>query len=156
MNCFLDEELDRLVVGQQNIMENCLRQLGKIGGIRDYMPPSITQAPGLPPLGPSEIARIQNSMTENKALSWDGFSDNFLRRTNQWHLLSDLWTPHVMQWIDSIIGSARLIPLNKVWPEIPRGDQFRPITVLSPLFKFMEMRFLPKLQRYLIRSLDRN
>ena len=40
---------------------------------------------------------------------------------------------------------ARLIPLNKVLPDIPNDDQFRPITVLSAMYKFVEMRFLPKL-----------
>jgi hypothetical protein len=40
---------------------------------------------------------------------------------------------------------ARLITLNKVWPNIPTLDNFRPITVLSPIIKFIEMIFLPKL-----------
>lgn len=40
------------------------------------------------------------------------------------------------------IGEARLIPLNKVWPDIPKAHEFRPIVVLSPMFKFLELRFL--------------
>ncbi len=51
---------------------------------------------------------------------------------------------------------ARLIPLNKVWPRIPRGDQFRPICVLSPAYKWLELRFLPRLRDYMSHGLDRN
>ena len=36
---------------------------------------------------------------------------------------------------------VRLIPLNKVWPNIPKVEDFRPIIVLSPIIKWMEMRF---------------
>jgi hypothetical protein len=43
---------------------------------------------------------------------------------------------------------ARLCPLNKVWPNIPLSDEFRPIEVLSPLYKFLELRFLSKLNTY--------
>ena len=51
---------------------------------------------------------------------------------------------------------ARLCPLNKVWPQIPKNDEFRPIVVLSPLFMFLELRFLSKLNKYLTYQLDRN
>ncbi len=51
---------------------------------------------------------------------------------------------------------ARLCPLNKVWPQIRKNDEFGPIVVLSPLFKFLELRFLSKLNKYLTFQLDRN
>ena len=51
---------------------------------------------------------------------------------------------------------ARLCPINKVWPQIPKNDEFRPIVVLSPLFKFLELRFLSKLNLYFDLKLDRN
>jgi hypothetical protein len=51
---------------------------------------------------------------------------------------------------------ARLCPLNKVWPNIPLSEEFRPIVVLSPLYKFLELRFLSKLNTYLTQKLDRN
>ncbi len=54
------------------------------------------------------------------------------------------------------IFRARLVPLNKVWPEIPSPDQFRPITVLSAMYKFIELRFLPKLNKYLKERLDKS
>jgi hypothetical protein len=44
---------------------------------------------------------------------------------------------------------ARLVPLNKVWPDIPSKEQFRPIVILSPLFKWLEIRFTWKLSNYL-------
>ena len=48
------------------------------------------------------------------------------------------------------------MPLNKVWPDIPKADQFRPIVIESPLYKFIELRFYYKLRRYLKFGLDRN
>jgi hypothetical protein len=51
---------------------------------------------------------------------------------------------------------ARLCPHNKVWPNIPLSEEFRPIMVLSPLYKFLELRFLSKLNTYLTQKLDRN
>jgi hypothetical protein len=51
---------------------------------------------------------------------------------------------------------ARLCPLNKVWPNILLSEEFRPIVVLSPLYKFLELRFLSKLDTYLTQKLDRN
>jgi hypothetical protein len=51
---------------------------------------------------------------------------------------------------------ARLFPLNKVWPYIPLSEKIRPIVVISPLYKFLELRFLSKLNAYLTQKLDRN
>jgi hypothetical protein len=51
---------------------------------------------------------------------------------------------------------ARLCSFNKVWPNIPLSEEFRPIVVLSPLYKFLELRFLSKLNTYLTQKLDRN
>ena len=46
--------------------------------------------------------------------------------------------------------------IYKVWPNIPTEDNFRPVVVLSAMYKFMELRFLPKLQNYLSLRLDKN
>ena len=49
--------------------------------------------------------------------------------------------------------TSRLVPLNKVFPEIPNRKQMRPILVCSPLQKMLEARFLPKLTKYMNKSL---
>ncbi len=43
------------------------------------------------------------------------------------------------------IFKARLVPLNKKWPDIPKADKFIPIVILSYMLKFLEMRFERKL-----------
>jgi hypothetical protein len=43
-----------------------------------------------------------------------------------------------------------------MWPDIFLKDQFRPIVVLSPIFKWLERRFILKLQSYLTNNLDCN
>ena len=35
----------------------------------------------------------------------------------------------------------RLVPLNKVYPKVPKAGDFRPIAVMSPLLKFILGRF---------------
>ena len=50
---------------------------------------------------------------------------------------------------------ARLIPLNKKYPDVSIPQEIRPIIVTSPLYKLLEVRILPKLRKYLINSLER-
>jgi hypothetical protein len=70
-------------------------------------------------------------MSQNKGLTLDGWSDNFLKKidpTKRGSLLKDLWNPEVIDiLIDVTI--AKLVPLNKVWPEIPGEKDFRPVKV---------------------------
>jgi hypothetical protein len=51
--------------------------------------------------------------------------------------------------------ATRLVPLNKVFPNVPNRFQLRPIMVQSPIVKLLEARFLPKLRDYLDNGLDR-
>ena len=43
-----------------------------------------------------------------------------------------------------------------MWPDIFLKDQFRPIIVLSQIFRWLERLFILKLQSYLTNNLDRN
>ena len=54
------------------------------------------------------------------------------------------------------LGETKLIPLDKVYPKIPKNDEFKPIIVLSIMYKLLEFRFLKKLNYYLLQHLDRN
>ena len=117
-----------------------------------------TNYPTLPPLDLKEVEWIQSKMSRGKGLTYDGWSDNFLKKVDlatKGHLIKDLWNPSSMQLMPDITW-ARLIPLNKVWPNIPTEDNFRPVVVLSAMYKFLELRFLPKLQNYLSLRLDKN
>lgn len=96
---------------------------------------------------------MQQSCSWGKGHTFDGFSDVWVRRTERWELLANLWNATALRQLARIF-EARLVPLNKAWPEIPCEDQFRPIVVLSPLYKFLERRFQWKLQRYMKDSLD--
>jgi len=39
---------------------------------------------------------------------------------------------------------------------MPLRDQFRPLAFLSPLYKFIKLRFLPMLSEYLEYNKDKN
>ena len=61
-------------------------------------------------------------MSKIKGLTNDGWSDNFNRKLKKnKKLIRDLWNPSAMEKLKDIF-EARLIPLNKVWPDIPTDD----------------------------------
>ena len=97
-------------------------------------------------------------MSKDKGTTLDGWSDHFIKEINplkKGSLLRDLWNPEAMVLIKDCF-KARLVPLNKVHPDIPKDGEFRPIIILSPLYKFLELRFLPKLQRYMSNRMDKS
>ena len=51
-------------------------------------------------------------------------------------LLCDLWNREAMEKVGNI-WKARLIPLNKKWPDVPHKKDFGPIVVFSAMFKFL-------------------
>jgi hypothetical protein len=60
-------------------------------------------------------------MSKNKGSILDGWSDNLLKATDPYKngsLLRDLWIPQAMELIKDSM-KARLVPLNKVHPQIP-------------------------------------
>ena len=147
MNCFLEGE--ELFAGHESVIENCLKVLGEISGELEPVPLSEMDFPDLPSLFKKDIKeRIQHSLKTNRALTFDGFSDHWLRNTKRRKMIGDLWNRRTILALSSIF-EARLCPLNKVWPEIPSRAEFRPIVILSPMFKFLEIRFLARLNGYL-------
>ena len=97
-----------------------------------------------------------NRVSQRKAIAFDGIHESlFTTKGNEEDtarrafILRSAWSltgPSLELLKKSIVG--RLIPLNKVAPELPSIDDYRPIVALSPLAKFLEARFLPKLQNY--------
>ncbi|CAD8068420.1 unnamed protein product [Paramecium sonneborni] len=51
--------------------------------------------------------------------------------------------------VNKKLGWAKLITLNKVHPDIPKKELFRPLVILSPLFQLLELRFYNQLQKYM-------
>ena len=114
--------------------------------------------PDLPPLTEGEVWHLLSKLATGKALSFDLFSDMLLKDESAMKkltkLLKDLWSKDLNK-IDSLneLFKARLVALNKVHPNIPKQDEFRPIIILSLIIKIMECRWLPKLQEYVITKL---
>jgi len=115
--------------------------------------------PHLDDLTPCEAEFIVNKMASNKALSFDLvsdiiFSQNYKLKTSE--IIKSLWNDRVTNSLDLSHFEARLVPLNKKHPDIPRPEEFRPIIVMSPLIKLLEARLLPRLQTYLIMCSQRS
>ena len=138
---------------RSNVTCNCLKQLQLISGAAPRRDVRDIQFPDLPPLTLNEVKWLQLGCSWNKGHTPDGFSDTWIRNTESRELLNDLWNNTAIHRMAGVF-EARLVPLNKAWPDIPKEDQFRPIVVLSPMFKWLERRFQYKLSRYLSDHLD--
>jgi hypothetical protein len=79
-------------------------------------------------------------MSNGKALGYDLVSDQWLRRTKNIELIQNLWNPIIFDNCRQVFR-ARLVPLNRAYPRIPKKEEFRPITVLGSVYKIMDMRF---------------
>jgi len=102
---------------------------------------------------------ILDRMATNKALSFDLFSDVIFTpeyKNKTCELIRSLWDYEVTNSLNASHFEARLVPLNKKHPEIPKPDEFRPIIVMSSLTKLLEARLLPRLQSYLVMCLQRS
>ncbi len=60
-------------------------------------------------------------MSKNKGMNEDGISDTFMKETLDWELMSNLWNDNTLQECTEIF-KARLILLNKCYPNIPEHD----------------------------------
>ncbi|KAM3132355.1 hypothetical protein pb186bvf_015569 [Paramecium bursaria] len=136
-NAYLDNSGEILFNSETEI---CLDKLSGISGWRLSQQQVL---PNLPPLNIEDIKRYNF-----QSICYDGISDLWLRKNKNYDLLLNLWNNQT-QILNPSLFRARLIPLNKAHPNIPSEQEFRPIVVLSPLLKFMELRFVNKLNKYM-------
>lgn len=126
--------------------------------------------PKLERLNKQDMEIILSSLARNKAIAYDATSDilfdNYsplcdegelsnldktaIKLRNIWRIDLDLVPNMENTW------DARLVPLNKVFPETPTRDQLRPIIIQSTIIKIIESRFASKLHNYLDNKLDRS
>jgi hypothetical protein len=61
---------------------------------------------------------MQKICSQGKAMGSDGFVDEWIRKAEKKHLLSDLWNNRTLRGMKDTF-KVDLVPLNKVWPNIP-------------------------------------
>ncbi len=111
---------------------------------------------------------LMERMPKNKAIAFDLIGDDIFAVTrntqgeptgetkNKAEILSHLWNEETLNHKNfKMLLQGRLIPLNKKLPKTATVDDVRPIVVMSPLIKFMELRLAEKLSRYM-RELHRS
>ncbi len=117
-----------------------------------------------PDLGPVEtkhMIAMMSMIAQNKAISFDGVHESIFHvlkngkdkdTADRAELLKDIFKPEVLNssYMEHAL-TGRLIPLNKVFPNTPTIDQYRPIVALSPMAKILEARIAVKLKRYVKR-----
>jgi hypothetical protein len=88
-------------------------------------------------------------MSREKGLSWDLIRDIIFSIQNAcWKEgMRKVWEIPVSRLPDKLL-EVRLVPLNKVYPKVPKAKDFRPVCGMSPLVKFLEARFHDKFKKY--------
>ncbi len=123
--------------------------------------------PKLPIISEESMEKIISELSVGKAIAYDGVSDVlFTSQENEKEVsklkitarkLRNLWRVplHKLKGMQKT-WDTRLVPLNKVFPNVPTRKELRPIAIQSALVKTLECRFLEKLQEYLNTKLDRS
>ncbi|KAL4510197.1 hypothetical protein ABPG72_010390 [Tetrahymena utriculariae] len=158
MKCFIDSS-GNIVSDPNAINTYCLQHLSKLSlklNLYDQYLFRIRIFPNLQPLQTDQATRLQSLLSYNKAITYDGFVDEWLKYTKKLILLQNFWNNQTMHALGEKIFQARLIPLNKNYPNIPTAEAFRPIVILSPLLKFLNLRFLSKILGFINNKLDKN
>lgn len=109
--------------------------------------------PSLPDLSDSEMTTLCKLLSSGKAISYDLFSDIIFTKSKDQESkcckLKDIWNGTLDKLNSLKVFSGRIVALNKIHPNIPTPNQFRPIIVLSALIKLAETRFLLPLNQYM-------
>ena len=107
-----------------------------------------------------ELRQIVTRLSKKKALAEDFCEDsvlweNILKDNKIAEYFTHLWdsnNTNTEEFQRHLTG--RLVPLNKVHPEIPKPDEMRPIIALSPILKLVESRFREKLENYMTERMN--
>ena len=105
--------------------------------------------PTLPKPTDAELTRIMCKVSQHKALTSFPVPDEFIKHllnNNLCSTLANLWDPMTLEQFPQIF-ECKLVPLNKVHPQVPTVQQMRPIVATNVLFKILELRFSDELHR---------
>lgn len=103
--------------------------------------------PTLPKPTLSELSRILSKINQHKALTKFPVPDEYFRlllKNDCQDAIKSLWDPETINKFPEIFN-CKLIPLNKVHPNVPTALQMRPIVATNVLFKILELRFSDEL-----------
>jgi hypothetical protein len=69
-----------IITSATDILENCVLEIEKLSGKSES--PPISSFPNLSPVTEEEVSEMQDWMSMNKGVTFDGFSDNWFRNSN--------------------------------------------------------------------------
>jgi len=82
MQCYLNEE--EIVTGNCKILRNCIDVLSKLCGVFRFKSLNdfeINTCPNLAPIDLSQIQYMRKHLSSNKAITYDGFTEQWLLKT---------------------------------------------------------------------------
>ena len=141
----LEEEVHENIIRNLKLIQTCPMQ----PQYEDSLP-----FPCLPNLDEAEMEYITSKIYSGKAGAFDGITDILFNTVNKpitTQKLRDIWNAELRDHH----FETRLIPLNKVHPEIPGPKDCRPVAVCSNLIKLIESRPRRELDTYMTERLHR-
>ncbi len=91
MACYLNES-SGVEVNKDIILKNCISQLKELGNDLEIQNRELPNDDwNLPELNPEQLQYMQERMSSGKAITFDGFSDTWIKKTDNIHLLKDIW-----------------------------------------------------------------
>jgi hypothetical protein len=82
-----------IITDQTTILKNCLNQLAHLSGRNLGPKPKFSDFPTLSPISDEQARQMQRQMSNNKAVTFDGFSDVWFKQTRRLQLITDWWKP---------------------------------------------------------------
>ncbi|CAD8165446.1 unnamed protein product [Paramecium pentaurelia] len=113
--------------------------------------------PELEPITFEQFLYMKSRISQNKALTNILISDTWISKNGSFIILNGVQRSSTQDLVKNF-GEFFIIPINKNYTNIPQASEFRPITILSPLYKWLELRFffLKNLQADTVKAKQQN
>jgi len=150
------DESEELIIDKNEVDRRLMQTIKELQLDVSKPQPQNLAFPKMEVKGMEEMKKILERISSGKAIAWDAVTDSIFQkswRDKSARIFADLWNK--LKLIKSQHFESRLVPLNKVHPQIPSRKDMRPIIITSPLIKLIEAGLMPELTDYLIKDLHR-
>ena len=150
----LKDEHDQIITNEAEVHKQIMLTIKELQVDLTKPRPLNLEFPQLNTKSLSEMNEILASLSNSKAIAYDGITDSIFKKEYSGKssiIFADLWAS--LKQIPNTHFESRMVPLNKLHPNIPSRKDIRPIIITSPIVKMIEAALLPELKDYLIKQL---
>ncbi len=154
ISCLKTSDSEAIETDKKLVHEELMKTMKELQCNQARLQAQDIEFPTLSVKSEKEMEDILSRLWNGKAIAWDAVTDSIFHPQLKEHsaaIFRDLWAN--LKRINRIHFESRLIPLNKVHPNIPTRIDMRPIVVTSPIVKLVEASLLPELTQYRVEKL---